>query len=133
MLGVGNVDEGLAVAFQAVAGRAVRMVERLGQEPHPGVGRQRIAGVEIVEFELRGEDVERDREQRGRHHFAENRGNLVIRPQMSGPDADAVARVVARREERQAMTMVEMGMRKKQIEIMCFAALLQRVAEQAQP
>src|SRR5690242_6037999 len=52
---------------------------------------------------------------------------------MAGPDSDAVARVVARREERQTVTVVKMRMREKQIEIMRLAALLQRVAEQAQP
>ena len=50
---------------------------------------------------------------------------------MAGPNADVVARVVTGREERQAVHMIEMGVRVEQVEIARVSGLKQVGAEVA--
>jgi hypothetical protein len=102
------------------------------QQPRPqgdaGMRLQRLAGREIVEFEFRGEDVHWNREQRWCHHLAEDRLDARFRLQVPGPHPDLVARVIAGRKERQAVAMVEMGMRVEQVEVARMTAPHQLVA-----
>ena len=117
VLGVGDVGGHLAGIFDPVAGGPVRVIERRGAQRDARVGYQRLAGGEIVKGELGGEDVERHREQRRRHHLAEHVLDPGIGLQMAGPDPDMAARVVTGREERQADDVVEMSVAVEQVEI----------------
>src|SRR5579885_183703 len=114
VLGIGDVGDALAAVFDAVAGGAVGVVERGGADVDAGMRGQRVAGREIVEGELGGENADR-------------------RLQVAGPDAQPAARVVARGEKRQPDDVVEMRVAEQQVEVGRVAFLLQVLAEQANP
>src|SRR6185437_10411589 len=117
VLGIGYVGNRLAAVFDAIPGGAVRMIERPRAQFDPRMWGQRLAGGKINKDHLRREDVDRDREQRRRHHLAEYRLDARMRPQVPGPDADPVAAVIAGSEKRQPDDMVEMGVAVEQVEI----------------
>ena len=94
---------------------------------------QHIAGGEIGELHLGGEDPHRDREQRRDHHVVEHRFDALAAVQMAGPDAHLAARIVARRKERQAADVIEMRMAVEEVELSGLAGAHQLVAQEPQP
>ena len=133
VLGIGDVGGSLAAILDTVAGRAARMVQRAGADRDAGMRVQFFAGSKIAEFRLRGEDVERHREERRLHHLAQHLLDAGVRLQMPGPEADVAVRLVARREKRHADDVIEMGVAVEQVEMQALAVAHQRIAERPQP
>src|SRR3546814_2932780 len=102
MLRVGDVAERAAVEVDAVAGGTVGMVERRGDQPHAELGLQHVAGREVVEGDVGREDLRRHRKEGGVHELHQDVVQRQLGNQMARPQADAVALVEKRGEERQA-------------------------------
>src|SRR5256714_5273711 len=128
------VEGGILTAIlDTVAGRAARMVQRAGADRDARMRVQFFAGSKIAEFRLRGEDVERHREERRLHHLAQHLLDAGVRLQMPGPEANVAVRLVARREKRHADDVIEMGVAVEQVEMQALAVAHQRIAERPQP
>src|SRR5437867_12121995 len=114
MLGIGDVGHDLAAIFDPVAGGVVWVVERPGGDANPGMrGQSRTRG-KVDELDVGGEDSHRDRKQRRDHHVVEHRLDALA-VQVTGPDPDLAAPVVARRKERQSADVVKMRVAVEQV------------------
>src|SRR5437764_3169384 len=71
VLGVGDIAERAALVVDAIAGRAVGMIERRGAQRHPFASLNGLAGGEIAVLERRAEDFRRHREERRHHELGE--------------------------------------------------------------
>src|SRR3546814_784186 len=117
MLRVGDVAERAAVEVDAVAGGTVGMVERRGDQPHAELGLQHVAGREVVEGDVGREDLRRHRKEGGVHELHQDVVQRQLGNQMARPQADAVALVEKRGEERQADDVVVMGVGEEDVSL----------------
>jgi len=91
MLGIGDVGDRLAAKFDAIAGGAVRMVERPGAQGDAGARVQHLAVAESLNDTWVLSSDNRHREERRHHHAAEHVLEAVIGQQVTGPETDLVA------------------------------------------
>jgi len=129
VLRVEDQAERAAVEVDAVAGGAVRVVERRGAHAHAFGRRQRVAGGEVAVFQRRAEHLRRHGKERRHHELGEHALERHGAAQVPGPQAKAVLRLEQRLEERQTANVIEMSMR--EIEVGIEARVLERPAEVA--
>jgi len=115
VLGVGEVAKRLAAELDAIAGRAVGMVERRGLQLDARPRAQRLAAREVAVLHAGVEDLRGHRKERRHHEFREHALQRQALAQVPGPQAKAVFRLEERPEEGQAADMVEMRVREEQI------------------
>ena len=127
VLSIGDVAERASVVLDAIAGRAVGMIERRGAHGDALARVERFAGVEVAVLEGRAEHFGRHREQRRNHELGEHALERHRAAQVTGPEPEAVLRLEHRTEKRQAAHMVKMGV--GEIDIAVDAPALERLAQ----
>ena len=91
------------------------MIELRRSQGDAGAGIEDVAGVEVVEFELRVHRVDLQREQRKAHQFSHRLLDAAVAAQVAGPDPDQLARHEQRREERQADHVVDVAVAQENV------------------
>ena len=128
---IGHIGDGLAAVLDPVADRAAGMIERCGSQGHAGPRIDHVAGAEVVEFELRVQRIDLQREERKAHQLAHRLLDAAGGLQAAGPDADELVLHEQRCEERQADHMVDVAVAQEDVEVGVVGRLNQCVAERA--
>src|SRR5262245_6283838 len=90
VLGVGEVAERAPAMLDAVAGRAVGMVEHRGAHRDVRRRAQRLARLELAVLHARAEHLRRHREERRHHELAQHAAQGHAFGQVPGPEPEAV-------------------------------------------
>ena len=111
MLGIGDVTERTALIFNAVASRAIGVIEQGGLDLDPGIVGQAesVARPEILEGLARNHGFQRHREIGILHLIGKDIGDLGV-GQMPGHDVEFTIWMERRCEKRKTVDVIPMGM-----------------------
>ena len=119
----------MAAVLDPIADRAAGMIERRRSQRDAGPGIDRVAGAEVVKFELCVQRVDLKREERKAHQLSHRLFDAAGGLQAAGPDPDNLTLHKQGREERQADHVIDVAVAQEDVEVGRVRRLGQRVAE----